>query len=594
MAAKDALIGKQLGDYKITDRIGQGGMARIYKGYDEKLQRYAAVKVFDALGVPDDELEEYRQRFMREARAIARLRHPQIVSVYQTGQFEDHLYIAMMFIEGRDLRYLLKERGVYNTYMSQEEVLRVISDIASGLDHAHREGVIHRDIKPSNIMIMDDGHAILTDFGLALSVPEGTTGTTFGSVHYIAPEQATSSALAVPQSDLYSLGIVLYEMLTGHVPFEDSSPMNVALKHITASPPLLREFRPEISAAVEVMVLRAIDKNPDKRYQTGAEFIQALEQAFGMTDVDEVTRQLDPLPEWFTEPPVVSQLPVPDTPVIADQEVDEGEKTITDPAAVELFPPSQSQQRNPLLIAVALVVVVAFVGVLVLGAAGMLNMNQVLTPSPEADASVTAMSPATAVEATAAVVAAERTETTPEVTVEVAAPIATETPEETESPSPTATMPPSVMPHPTQTAVNGTISQSEGAVRLVYDRQTLVLLNQSDADIDIRGLTFTQTQADGLTLSYLSDRWAGGSRSPGELPPGDCFQIWTFDYQTLEKPDYCGTRHAWRRAADRRGFWLSDVPGAIFKVQVGDILLAECSIRVGECVFDLPDVATDD
>ncbi|MBZ0291761.1 MAG: protein kinase, partial [Anaerolineae bacterium] len=357
-------------------------MARIYKGYDEKLQRFAAVKVFDARAVPGDELEEYRQRFMREARAIARLRHTQIVDVYQTGQFEDYLYIAMMFIDGHDLRYVLKEHAADGTYMSPKEILRVVSDIATALDHAHREKVIHRDIKPSNIMIMDDGHAILTDFGLALSVPEGTTGTTFGSVHYIAPEQATSSALAVPQSDLYSLGVVLFEMLTGRVPFEDTSAMNVALKHITEKPPLLRAFRPEISPTVEAMVLRAIDKTPENRYQTGADFIQALEQAFGMTDVDEVTRQLEPLPAQALEAALEKlpdDLPLGTSatarPVIA--KVDE--KNHTDSVSTMLLTPPAGTQRNPLLIAGILVGIVALVGVLALGAAGVLEAD--ITPT---------------------------------------------------------------------------------------------------------------------------------------------------------------------------------------------------------------------
>lgn len=274
------LIGRKLGDYTIVEMLGQGGMAHVYKGLDANLQRYAALKVIETRTLPTEEEPEYRERFLREARAIARLSHPRIVGVYQFGQTDDQLYyMAMHFVPGRDLRFILKDYIRRGKRPGSRHILRIIRDIAGALDYAHRHGVIHRDVKPSNIMITQDGSAILTDFGLVLTSSEHTLGNAFGSVHYVAPEQALGSDKAVPQSDLYSLGVVLYEMMTGRVPFDDKSSMSVALKQVQEPPPLPRSLNSDISIAVEDVILTALDKSPENRYQTGAQFVTALENA---------------------------------------------------------------------------------------------------------------------------------------------------------------------------------------------------------------------------------------------------------------------------------------------------------------------------
>lgn len=296
MSVTDPFIGNQLGDYKIVDILGRGGMARVYRGFDPRLKRYAAVKVIDAALLSGGE-EEYRARFLREAQAIAVLDHPYIVSVYQFGEFDSLYYMAMKFIEGRDLGQILKETG--GALLTNAQILRIVNDITSALDYAHAAGVIHRDIKPSNIMVMKDGHAVLTDFGLALSVPEGSMGTTFGSAHYIAPEQALSSAQAVPQSDLYSLGVVIYQLLTGRVPFDDPSAMTVALKHLSDPPPPPRTYNPNVSQAVERVVLKALEKDIKDRFPTGGALARALESALGLNPSNDV--YLPPLPFSATE-----------------------------------------------------------------------------------------------------------------------------------------------------------------------------------------------------------------------------------------------------------------------------------------------------
>ncbi len=280
MVTDDPLIGKKLGDYTILSMLGRGGMSRVYKGYDENLDRYAAVKVIDSDFATTTEAE-YTRRFQIEARAIAHLRHPNIVGVYQFGRSEGIYYMAQVFLEGRDLRSLLKEYVRRGERMPVDEVLQMVRDITNALDYAHKQGVIHRDIKPSNIMLeKHTNRAILMDFGLALSVNEGTMGDTFGSAHYIAPEQAVSSAQATAQSDLYSLGIVIYEMLTGKVPFDDPSVMSVALKHLNEPPPPPTLYNPHLPPAVEAVILRVLEKEPERRHPTGKALYEDLKRAF--------------------------------------------------------------------------------------------------------------------------------------------------------------------------------------------------------------------------------------------------------------------------------------------------------------------------
>ncbi len=284
MSATDPLIGRKLGDYLIEGIQGTGGMARVYRGYDDKLDRYAAVKVIEPQLIASAEEDEYRERFLREARAIARLSHARIVGIYQFGQVDNLYYIAMEYIEGRNLREILKGYAKQDKFMPLPDAISALKDIGSALDYAHRQSIIHRDIKPSNIIVNTEGQAILTDFGLALNAIEGTIGNTFGSVHYIAPEQAISSAQAVPASDQYSLGIITYEMFTGRVPFDDNSAMSIALKHISDPPPPLRDVNPDIPPEVEQVVMRALDKDVHKRFAHCTEFVQALETAFTLAD----------------------------------------------------------------------------------------------------------------------------------------------------------------------------------------------------------------------------------------------------------------------------------------------------------------------
>lgn len=281
-ASKDPLIGKQLGDYRITSRIASGGMARVYKGMDYKLQRPAAIKVLELYNVDHD--ESVTARFKREARAVAALDHPNIIPIFQYGEDEDTgvYFLAMKLVKGRDLAEEMRRiKKSKQQLFEVERALDIMGQVASALDYAHSQDIIHRDVKPSNILIDKDDHAILTDLGLVLRVKAETTmGTAFGTPRYIAPEQATSSDKAVPQSDIYSYAVILYELLTGQTPFNGDSPMEIALAHISEPVPSPRSLNPDIPAAVEKELLKALDKDPARRHKSATALIEAVKRGY--------------------------------------------------------------------------------------------------------------------------------------------------------------------------------------------------------------------------------------------------------------------------------------------------------------------------
>ncbi|MFQ3537238.1 MAG: serine/threonine-protein kinase, partial [Aggregatilineales bacterium] len=216
-----------------------------------------------------------------EARAVANLHHPNIVTVYQFGQGENLYYLAMRLLEGQTLLQKLKRLRTQKKFIENDLLLSIVDDVSAALDYAHSKGVIHRDVKPSNVMLNDDRRAILMDFGLLMEKGgDNTLGTAFGTPRYIAPEQAVASDRAVPQSDIYSLGVIVYEMVTGQTPFDADSAMSLALLHISTPPPPPRSVRPELSEAVERVILKALEKRPEARWQTATQFAKALREAF--------------------------------------------------------------------------------------------------------------------------------------------------------------------------------------------------------------------------------------------------------------------------------------------------------------------------
>ncbi|MCA9915859.1 MAG: protein kinase, partial [Anaerolineae bacterium] len=239
-----------------------------------------ALKVLQADTSPQNEMS--LERFQREARAIARLNHPNIVGIYQFGQAEDVYYIAMEFIKGVDLWQELRQLRQSQQMISVEYALGIMDQMASALDYAHLQGIIHRDVKPSNIMLAKD-QAVLTNFGLVLFQAEGSMGNTFGTPRYISPEQAISSNQALPQSDIYSLAVVLYECLVGETPFAGDSPMEIALSHITEPAPIPSSRNNAIPQAVDAALLKALDKDPKARFESATSFIHAVRGGYSLS-----------------------------------------------------------------------------------------------------------------------------------------------------------------------------------------------------------------------------------------------------------------------------------------------------------------------
>ncbi|MBQ6092155.1 MAG: Stk1 family PASTA domain-containing Ser/Thr kinase, partial [Clostridia bacterium] len=267
-------VGKRLdGRYEIIEIIGVGGMAVVYKAFDNIDNRIVAVKI-----LKDEYLtnEEFRRRFKNESKAIAVLSHPNIVKVYDVSYGDRLQYIVMEYVEGITLKEYIEQQGVIDT----REAVYFVTQILRALQHAHDKGIVHRDIKPQNIMLISDGTIKVTDFGIARfsrSETKTMTETAIGSVHYISPEQAKGS-VTDSKSDLYSVGVVLYEMLTGKLPFQSDNPVSVALMHLQKDPARPRQLNPNIPVGLEQIIMRAMQKNPNDRYQSASEMLVDIDE----------------------------------------------------------------------------------------------------------------------------------------------------------------------------------------------------------------------------------------------------------------------------------------------------------------------------
>ena len=257
--------------YEIVKSIGEGGMANVYLANDKILDRKVAVKVLRGDLSSDD---KFIRRFQREALSVSNLSHPNIVEVYDVGEEDGEYYIVMEYIEGKTLKQLLKKRES----LTLTEVIDIMTQLTDGISHAHESYIIHRDIKPQNIMIQDDGRIKITDFGIAMDLNATQltqTNSVMGSVHYLPPEQASGKGATV-KSDIYSMGILMYELLTGTVPFKGDNAVEIALKHMKDKIPSIRKQDPSIPQSVENILLKATAKNPRNRYDTAKEMHEDL------------------------------------------------------------------------------------------------------------------------------------------------------------------------------------------------------------------------------------------------------------------------------------------------------------------------------
>lgn len=268
--------------YSIIRTLGEGGMANVYLAYDTILDRNVAVKVLRGDLATD---EKFVRRFQREALSASNLYHPNIVQIYDFDSEDGQYYIVMEYVEGKTLKQLLKRRGS----LTITEVIDIMSQVTDGMAHAHDSYIIHRDIKPQNIMILDNGMIKITDFGIAMALNSTQltqTNSVMGSVHYLPPEQAAGKGSTI-RSDIYSMGILMYELLTGQVPYKGDNAVEIALKHLKEPLPSIRKILPELPQSIENIILKATAKNPQNRYKDAREMHQDIITALDESRINE-------------------------------------------------------------------------------------------------------------------------------------------------------------------------------------------------------------------------------------------------------------------------------------------------------------------
>lgn len=279
--------GENVGPYRIIQQLGQGGMATVFKAYHPALDRNVAIKVMHPAFLEDS---QFLARFEREARVVAKLDHPNIVPVYDFAEHGGQPYLVMKYVEGQTLKAVLDSRS-----LAQAEILQIVKSVGAALSYAHKRGVLHRDIKPSNVLLTEEGQVYLADFGLARIAMAGQSSMSgdqlLGTPHYISPEQARGERDLDQGTDIYSLGIVLYQLTVGRVPFSADTPFSIIHDHIYTPLPLPRQTNPQLSEALERILLKALAKERGDRFETIDELVRAFEAAFTAPDLGGLARQ---------------------------------------------------------------------------------------------------------------------------------------------------------------------------------------------------------------------------------------------------------------------------------------------------------------
>jgi len=554
----DPLIGRQLANFRLERVLGRGGMAQVYYGMDVKLHRPVAVKVIDARFRDNP---TYAKRFVHEAQSVATWRHENIAQVYYADEEGDLYYFAMEYIDGLDLGKLLSQYAAKGELMAQADVLRIGRAVASALDYAHAKKVVHRDVKPSNVIVSRDERVVLTDFGLALDVQQGSVGEAFGSAHYIAPEQARRSSDALPQSDLYSLGILLYEMLTGVVPFDDPSPTAVALQHITQPPPAPRTINKNLSPEIEAVLLKALSKSASERYQTGGELMAVLGKAIHHGPAVTPLAPLPPPPAGLqipAQPARLSQMSISE--VIASQPPAESMPVESLPRPTKPShekPPTQNQpvsaRRQSLLwisiggFALILIILFAVAGILL--NKPMDSGSLAVVPSSTPPTGQTLVSPTLGIQATNA---------------------------------------PTVAVEPTVKYLDGK------RFMLFYNDTSLYLLNLSESAVPINWIAFERLSDADIPLNrFNGSRWA---EFYANSDPGRCDALEIIDRRPYLSPAECGKNNFLSLRTpthdDSTVFWTSAEGSHQFRVLWreggSDEEIARCAIDAGTCEIFLP------
>ncbi|MDE6285133.1 MAG: Stk1 family PASTA domain-containing Ser/Thr kinase, partial [Bacilli bacterium] len=353
--------GQKISDrYQIIKSIGEGGMANVYLAYDTILDRNVAVKVLRGDLATD---EKFVRRFQREALSASSLSNPNIVEVYDVGEDGGEYYIVMEYVEGKHLKNLLKKRGK----LTVAEVIDIVSQITNGLSVAHDSYIIHRDIKPQNILILENGLIKITDFGIAVAMNATQltqTNSVMGSVHYLPPEQASGKG-ATLQSDIYSIGILMYELLTGKLPFRGDNAVEIALKHLKEAIPSIREELPDLPQSIENIILKATAKNPKNRYADAREMHEDLKTCMDEARMHELKISFKYPEHDYDDTRILKAVKEADKEAKTSKKKEEGEEAIA-----KKITKSDLNSQNKILIVlgsifVGLVVIVTTIFVLI-------------------------------------------------------------------------------------------------------------------------------------------------------------------------------------------------------------------------------------
>lgn len=608
----DPLIGQRLANFVIKGVLRRGGMAQVYYGLDVMLERQVAIKVIDTRYRSDP---AYAERFLREARTVAAWHHQHIIQIHYADKQDGLYYFAMELVDGYDLGELIQGYAVDDKLMPHHDVLQVGWAVAQALDFAHDKGVIHRDVKPSNVLISQDGRILLSDFGLALALDEGSEGAILGTARYVAPEQALRSANAVPQSDLYSLGVMLYEMLTGSRPFNDTQSVALAMQHVNDPPPPPREINPALSRDVERVLLKALSKSPSDRYREGRQLLSELSQALEIGEPVAGGRvYLPPLPPGLQPDRMATSISRISQHGIADKlkQRTESESVAVKLAAAEVEDaPAATEtavvakpevEHEPILAPVSaqpepaggwapgwLVGVVGlFLALLVVGAWGNRSgwFGSAAAEQPE----------------TTALIVAETATPTPQpptltptstplamVTATAVPPLPTDTPSPTPSPTPTATA------GPTETAVAGsepspTMTVAGRRVRFYYDDYNFYIWNPEAEAISVTALSFEALDSSGSAVGFVFRGRSWADIYPF-LEENRCNQIRLSTSPDLASPAVCAQFNALITAGqgDNTLFWLSHGNTVnAFRVYWFGEVVGSCPLVTGVCELVLP------
>lgn len=579
----NSLLGRTLANFKVERLIGRGGMAEVYYGMDVKLHRPVAIKVFDSASRAN---ASQTQRFLQEARMMAQWRHNHIVQIYYADDATGLSFYVMEFVDGYDLASIMSVYAEKGELMPFADVLRIGDALASALDYAHEQGVIHRDVKPANVMIAtSDGRVVLGDFGLALNISDKSQGEVFGSPHYISPEQARRSSDAVPQSDLYSLGVILYEMLTGATPFNDPSPASLALQHITEPPPLPRSVNPALSVEIENVLLKALEKDPADRYQTGRELMAALRGA--------LAEKPALVPEASSLPPI----PV-GAPTVQRSGMSLNSFTKRGDVVAELKKRTTSRHDFDAVVP-APVKPFKWGGLLmlllVLLAAAVLAWRfyppfavMLAPPAPTSALPIVSTEPFEPV--------AQTQLPAPSLTETDAPPTAT--PSLTPSPIPTATLTASLTVTPTETVPpsptivpTATVKYPDGYwMTAFYNESSFYILNRDGASRSVAGFSFERIHTDGSFVNYFGGwEW---ERFFKVIQPNRCISLELYPVTVpYLKPAECENRILSNlRFAPTGGtvFWTPNETSVEFRVMWLNEEIARCEIEAGACDFYVP------